>query len=309
MFVVRRLHVIAAGLSLLLLSLSMAVAAQWDVIRPAKGGRRTVLVIEDKEWAYWRLKPGQSMSFDLQPGEYRVITRADLSDTKRKESTYTFRIGIDDPKGRLYSRATSRDKQSHARGKDQSRIGKSRTVYLTSENGNQTMTISLGKEAPRPVYFRVQVEAKAYRSGTEYVAVTPSSYRDAHSIATNEDINTYYAVDEEQRLTLDVNGPTTIRVLARLMLDESMRGEIKFPLQVFEDGALKNTYSLTTSASQVSTLMDRNDVLPSRGESFFIEVPRGRHKYNFVPPERQFEIMLRFFLPEDDLTNEPTAGK
>ncbi len=302
---VRRLVTWAAGLSLLMMTVTAAIAAKWDVIRPDKGGRRTVIVVKSKEWAYWRLKPGQRMTFELQPGEYRVITRADLNKTKDKEVPYTFRLGIDNPEGRLYSRATKRDKQTHLRGKEQSRIGNSRIVYFSSENGNQRLTISLDKNAAYTVYFRVQIEAKAYRSGTEYVAVTPSSYRDAISVETHENINTYYAVDHEQRLAVEVNGPTTIKVLTRLVLDESMRGEIKFPLAVYEDGALKNTYSLTTSASQVSRVLDRSDVLPSRGEAFFIEAPRGRHTYQFVPPERQFDIMLRFFLPQDDLTNEP----
>ncbi len=295
----------AAALFLLIILVALPVySARWELAKPAEGGKRAIVEVKGNEWSYWRIKPGESMTFDLQPGNYRIITRVDFGKTKSRETTYSFRIGFNEDKGELYARASERNKNVKVKGRSKARIGDSKTVEISTTSEQQSMTISLGRKARHAVYFRTQRESENYSENTKYVAITPTSYVDAVSIMTHEEVSTYYVVDEETKLTAEINGPTTLKVLARLLMDDSMRGTIKVPMAVLEDGLLKNTYPIRTSASKVSEVLDDPGLIPSKGEPMFIEVPRGRHRYNFSIQDTTEEVILRFFLPEKDLARE-----
>lgn len=299
---------IAARLTLVLLLLPLAAppagAARWKTLRP-DGGKKTTLLVKEKPWNYWRLKPGEEMNFTVDvPGRYRVITRAELGTRMKKEATYTFRIGIDDPEGILYSRATIPAKTVQRKGKAKLKIGARRIVELEVPSGAETITIRLGRKARYPVYFRVQRENDIAAGRVNYVAITPESYLDALGVFVHEEGVTYYFIDKEGSLSLHVNGPTTLKVLARILMDDTMRGRIKLSVAVHEDGVLKNTYALSTSPSQIAEVPERANLRPSRGESFYVEVPKGRHRYSFTLPENNREVFLRFFLPEQDLARE-----
>ncbi|MDP8209035.1 MAG: hypothetical protein P9L92_20395 [Candidatus Electryonea clarkiae] len=303
-----RIHVFKYFLAVLFISqicIASLHAGQWQPIKPLEGGKRSVLLIDDKEWTYWKLKPGESMTFDISDdSEYRIITRADLGKKKRKEAIYAFRLNLESEKDKLFSRATKYAKGVSLRNKKNLYIGESRIIEIDKQPEDQTLDIRLGKKAKYPVYFRVQNLREVYRLDADYVAITPSSYIDALGITTNEVPSTYYKMDSGKRLTVEVNGPTTMKVLARVLLNDSMRGKIKFALAVFEDGNLKNTYSLLSSASKVTEVLDRPGVVPSRGENVYIEVPSGRHRYNFDLPDNGREVILRFFIPKKDLGRE-----
>ncbi|MBZ0263741.1 hypothetical protein K8I28_03660 [bacterium] len=278
-------------------------ASEWSTLKP-EDGKRSKLIISGKSRTYYRLVPGKSMTYDVnEPGKYRIITRADLGDNKKQEAVYTFRVGIDTKKGDLYSRASKYDKKTEKKSRKKEFVAQSRTLEMDVPPGSSTMTIRLGKKATMPVYFRVQKQKDEYADRVEYVAVTPNGYKEAYGVSTRENVSNYYLIDHEGRLNVDVIGPTTLKVLTRVVMDETMRGRIKLPVVVYEDGALKNTYYLSVLSSEVSELLDHPEKLPSRGETFYVEVPRGKHRYSFSLPENSREVILRFFIPEKHLKN------
>ncbi|HEX05063.1 MAG TPA: hypothetical protein ENH10_07915 [Bacteroidetes bacterium] len=83
-----------------------------------------------------------------------------------------------------------------------------------------------------------------------------------------------------------------------------MRREIKFPLAIYEDTVLKRTVLIKTTASDIAVLPDHLDRRASRGDDIYINVPSGNHVYTFDLPENEYEAILRFFIPESDLSTE-----
>ncbi|MBD3166668.1 hypothetical protein GF324_08715 [bacterium] len=294
------------ALLLMLTSALPAGAARWKTLKPVKGGDYEKIVVNDKnDWSYQRLKPGKSMVFDISEiggGKFRVITRADFGTAKADPAPYTFYMGIDDPDGRLYSRASEPDKDSFNKKSRKHKVGKSRIIEFDTESDAETVYFRVPESAELPVYFRFQRERDEFTGEVDYAAVTPRSYVDAIGISTREIISTYYRIDEDRHLTVELIGPTTLKILGRVIMDMSMRGRIKFRVAVYEDGQLKNTYPLSSRVSTVSTIIDMPDHRPSRGESFFVEVPKGMHRYTFALPDNGFDVMLRFFIPDKHLT-------
>lgn len=108
-------ELLSIALLLALLFHVPAFASRWTTLRP-DGGKKTTILIDGKPRTYYRLSPGKSLTLPVEePGLYRVITRLDYGKKKGGEKTYTFRIGLDDTKGTLYSRATKPDKNAGLR--------------------------------------------------------------------------------------------------------------------------------------------------------------------------------------------------
>jgi hypothetical protein len=277
-----------------------AYAFDWVTLKP-NSAKKYSLTINGKKRVYYRLRPGESMTYNVNKlDKIRIITRADLRKDKSKESVYTFRFAFDTNGSRLYARATSPDHSLMYRGKTGA-AGEDRSLEIVPLNGTKELAISLGKKASHSVFFRVQREHDAIQKIQDYVAITPKSYQQAVGIDVRENISTYYSVDKEQRLSVAVNGPTTLKILTRVVLKDDMRGKTKFPLAVYEDGTLKNTIRIETSASEIAEIVGKKDDRLSRGDAIYVEVPKGHHRYSFSLPENHNEAILRFFIPEKDL--------
>ncbi len=276
------------------------IAGQWVTLKP-EGGKKTSLLITDKARTYYRLSAGKSMYYDISsPGKYRVYTRMDFGKSKKKEEIYTFRLGIDDEIGTLYSRATKPSKKITATGSN-TKIGESRKIELEVQPGAMKLTVRLGKDAGKDVYFRVQRLREEFTKYEDYVFYAPVKYKESVDVSTRENVSIYYRVDSDGLLSVEVNGPTTLKIIARVMMDDTMRGTIKFPIAAYEDGNLKNTYYLAAKNSQTSIILDHPGLLPSRGETLYIEVPKGHHRYGFALPENQRQVILRFYIPKKHL--------
>ncbi len=274
--------------------------ARWVNIKPT-GGKKAVIQIAGRQRTFHRLSPGQSMIYNLTNiTQLRIDTRVDFYGRQSSEEVYTFRLAPDNADGVLYARASIRE--STVTYKDQeNRIGEVRTLIVDFPLGSETLTVSLDPEAPRPVFFRAMQERASAKAGITWIAIDPVQYPESVHLLSRDDVLDYYTIDEQGLLTFQCNGPAQVRVLARAMLDETMRGRYSFPVTVYEDGIQKANHSFSTSFSRVAEIIDRPDLRPSRGEEFYIEVPRGRHDYTFSTYENGAQVILRFFLGEADL--------
>lgn len=276
-------------------------ASAWRTIRPLKGGKKITLVIDGSKRTYFRLDKGQQMEFKAEKGaDFRIYTRVDLRKKKSKEAVYTFRAGYNQHSTRLFARASTPDKSVLLKGKP-SVVGKARSIRLSPPEDAQTLVIKMTPNTDDPVFFRVQRERSEIINNDEFVTLTPDAYKKTVTVSVRENLSTYYFVDAEKNLNLTVNGPATVKILARVMMDDSMKGKIKFPLAVYQDAKKLHTYQIETNASEVAILPDYKDMRPTRGDAFYIHVPEGRHRYNFELPANHNKAILRFFIHEKDL--------
>lgn len=290
---------------LLFCSAEKSFAGQWKVLRPDKGsGTRKVLKINGNEWSYYRLDPGDEMSYSLDQheGQLRIITRVKLNKKTKKEAVYTFRLSSEGMKNRLYSRATSKTNAVKIKG-SRKKTGKKRIIHLGESKPGTELSLSIDDTAKHSIFFRTQIQKEEFAETVDYVTYSPIKFKNRHGINTNDHVSTYYEVDKENMLSVSVIGPAVLKVNARLIMDESKRGMQKHGVKVIEDAQMKNTYPLFFRASQVSTIIDLPDKIPSRADKFFVEVPKGSHIYRFAPVDQSGTLLLRFFLPETALKN------
>ncbi len=279
-------------------------AYEWVTLAPENDKHAVSFDIVDHERIYHRLKPGQSMYYDIAAHDHiRVITRADIADSASDEFIYSFRIGYDDDNMRLFARATTSDNRVQLNGNDDV-AGDERIIEKRIPSAAKRIYIALDDDAPMSVYFRLQRDRFETIKDENFVVYTPSRYNNPVTVSVRERELTYYGVDPKGNLEVAVNGPTVIKVLTRVMMEDHMRREIKFPLAIYEDSVLKRTVLINTSASEVAVLPDHPDRRPTRGDDLYISVPEGNHIYTFDLPENEYESILRFFIPESDLARE-----
>ncbi len=83
-----------------------------------------------------------------------------------------------------------------------------------------------------------------------------------------------------------------------------MNGRQKWRVQVVEDGKVKSTHSMSATRSELTTYRETSPFVPSRAGILFIEVPEGKHYYEFRLPDNHRTALLRFLLPEKQLEGE-----
>ncbi len=288
-------------LSVLLTTISFA--GQWKTLETIKGGKKKIVIVGGNEWIYYRIDPGKSMEFELvNPVEHRIITRAEFEGNKKKEAVYTFRLNWGGKIDRLVSRATERTRTIHEKGKEE-RLGVGKTFEFFQEDVPQVLTISIDTDATRSVYFRVQQKRPEFADIVDYIAIHPSQYVERMEVNTRDLLSNYYCIDPEQKLRVDLFGPTVLKVHARLAVERSSNKKHIRTISVYEDGIHQDNYELLLEASSVSTFTTSNDSIPTSAETIYIEVPKGNHRYQFSLLEGDTDrVGLRFFLPEKDLT-------
>jgi hypothetical protein len=291
-------------LLLFVLNFAPAHAFEWVTLAPENDKNVVTFNIAGHDRVYHRLKPGQSMYYDIASHDHiRVITRADIRETNSDEFVYTFRLGYDDGNMHLFARATTSDSKVSLHEKADV-AGDERILEKRTPKAAKRIYISLDKDAPMPVFFRLQRDRFETIKDENFVVYTPSRYNNPVNVSVRERDLTYYGVDPKGNLEVAVNGPTVIKVLTRVMMEDHMRRAIKFPLAIYEDSVLKRTVLINTSASDVAVLPDHPDRRPTRGDDLYINVPAGSHIYTFDLPENEYEAILRFFIPESDLAME-----
>ncbi|MCB2212650.1 hypothetical protein KQI52_11105 [bacterium] len=295
---------VAVALFLFFTAIVPARAFEWVTLAPDGDENPVTFSIAGHDRVYHQLKPGKTMYYDIAEHDHiRVITRADLRDVDESEVVYTFRLGYDEGNMHLFARAATADDNVELNGKP-GIAGDERIVEKKTPKAAKRIYIKLDKDAPMPVFFRVQRDRFETIKQENFVVYTPSRYNNPVNVSVRENLLTYYGVDPKGNLEVAVNGPTVIKVLTRVMMEDHMRREIKFPLAIYEDSVLKRTVLINTSASEVAILPDHPDRRPTRGDDLYINVPAGTHTYTFDLPENEYEAILRFFIPESDLAME-----
>ncbi len=294
----------AVALCLFCLNVLSAQAYEWVTLAPVNDKHEVRFEIAGYNRVYHRLMPGESMYYDIASHNHiRVITRVDMSNTDESEIVYTFRLGYSDKKTHLFARASTSDPKVEYKGTNEN-VGDERIIEKNTPRSAKRIYIKLAEDAPAPVYFRIQRDRFETIQQENFVLYTPSRYSTPVTVSVREKELTYYGVDPKGNLEVTVNGPTVIKVLGRVMMEDHMRREIKFPLAIYEDTVLKRTVLIKTTASDIAVLPDHLDRRASRGDDIYINVPSGNHVYTFDLPENEYEAILRFFIPESDLSTE-----
>ncbi len=293
-----------------IIALSLLTAAalgngKYTFLKPDKHGKKVKIQVKGKDWTYYRLDRKNPLEFTIVgPTTIRVITRLDVTEyDKGRKVDYTIECAIDD-KNAHFSRSALLSKGVNLTGDEKRSIGAGRHFDLKLNEGSHNVKLYLQKKSRDVVYIRLLKEGIPMVDEPKRVAIAPLEFTSPVKILVRENEFDYYRIGPKDSLKLEIIGPATVKVLSRLEYDVTMNGELKYRLAIFEDGSLKNTFLLSTRLSDITVYKDaKADKRLARGDTFHIEVPKGKHIYTFKMRDNGWTSLQKFYIPADALDN------
>lgn len=305
-----------------------AVGATWTSIKPAQAPEQVKLVVADKELTYYPLSSSKEVQVKINgPCRLKVVTRGEMP-AKQSKVTYQISARRDQVKDYLITRSSGISAQAKPIKKDFA-IGESRSVVFKVPKGEHTYTFSLPKGQKGSVYVRflkevkkgkkkaTRASAKSQKGGTitpggvggipatsEYVGFQPLKGSPEVPIIVKEEVFTYYRATANQPVTVEVIGPTELKVVSRMEIQPAMRGILNYRVQLEENGKTSATYPLKAKPSPLATYKESSPNVLSQGSTIMLPVPEGTHRYRFFTPDSGVSILFRFYIPRKHLGNE-----
>lgn len=281
---------------------TMSGAAVYKYFEPADYDEEAQLIVTGKNRMYYVLRGGNTVEITVEgPTRLRVLSRSKL-ETADETPEYGYLVNmIGQEEGVRVTHQCRLSEKTKLAVDPSVHIGVSRKKTIKVPDGKHTYIFSLPKDDPRTVYLRFARRTAKFSQGTKMVAMNPEDHTSRVDLLTREEGYTYYRIGRGNTLRLPLNGPATLKVLSRIEYDQNMRGSQKWKLQIVEDGNVKVTHALSARVSEVTAYYESNSLVPSRAETFYVEIPEGEHVYEFRLPENHRTVLLRFLLPQSQL--------
>jgi hypothetical protein len=269
---------------------------------PTKFDTSAQLTISGKVRDCYLLEGSSQVTIKVQgPSQLKVLSRivmvkpADKPhyhfQARRDGTTDTYTFSHD---SKLTDKASSADSAYVNLAEDRSRV-------ITVPRGQQSFTFYLPKSSKDRIFLRFAVKSNEVAKNKPAVTMTPVEFSAKVDLVSREKSHSYYRIGHGDKVVLKLVGPATLKGFCRIEYDENMIGEQKWRLQVNEDGKVKVTYPFNAPKSQIATYSEKATLVPSRAETFFVEIPAGEHLYEFSLPENHRTVLLRFLLPQNEL--------
>jgi len=286
----------------------IAEAKGWNIFSPKTDAEEVHITVSGKKKTYYRLSPGNPLTIEVTgPKQLRVLSRLSEADVSSKNDEYTVHLLRDGDKTLDKTFSTSVSKEAHLSRKKSARVGIGRNWTLRVPSGKHTYTFSV--DEGNTVYVRFFTKPVKKKKKVSRVPLTPTTYDAVVPLHYREKELNYYRAAAGKPVTLEVYGPTKIKVLSRLEFEPRMKGDKTYRVQVVENGDVVRTVQVNATKSEVTKYANKTDKVPAKGESFFLEVPKGKHTYEFRVMESDFSVLFRFFIPQDDVKNGDRNGE
>ncbi|MBI5059172.1 hypothetical protein HZB60_05235 [candidate division KSB1 bacterium] len=279
-------------------------AERFQYFAPTVGAGLVELKVSGKLREYYQLDASAPIEITIKgPAKLRLLSRVVLP-SATDTADYSYVVDRKGGSKSLTVKHTSfRSEKTAFSGQQEGAVAESRTRTLDVPAGEQTYVISLPGTSPQRLLFRFGRNTDSF-DGSKVVAMTPSEFTTQADLLTKEETLTYYRVGPGDRVVLNLVGPVTLKVLARIEFDPTMNGKQKWKVAVWEDGAVKSTYGLSAAKSEATSYKLTSTLVPSAAEVFYIDVPPGSHRYEFALPEDQRSCLMRYLLPQRQLDRE-----
>lgn len=294
------------GGTLALFNVGAATARKWKEVTPEDA---KAVTIQTKKSApqYYSLDGKRPLAVKVTgPGAFRVYSRAVLPDAK-KEGIYGIVVLRDGEKRYLISR-TAKHSTAKVVGSEKVRVGVPKSVTLKVPAGEHEFQVTTPHDAKRPVYVRFLLAERAKKKATgekiNYIAYLPRKFGEEVRIVVKEQEYIYYRATVSSPVELEVIGPTRIKGVSRLEFDHTMHGDKPYRVQASENSNVIQTSPFTGKISGTATYSKPTEKVIGQGDTFFINVPEGKHRYIVTTPDKGSSVLLRFYLPEKALGNE-----
>ncbi len=259
-----------------------------QVVNISPGDEVKIKIQTLKEESYYVLTKKQPVEIKVSgPTWLRVYTRIPWSGEKKGTKLYKIILQEDDIKERFITLESEYSKVSRI---DNIRLSKWRSFYINVPEGNHSYRF-IHWRAPRDtIFLRFTNESPG-----KWQDITPLSYNAKLELVENEKIINYFEATQQKPVILEITGPKKLKIITRLNLNADIKGEQIYSISVKEKDKTIKTVSYRTYPSETVHYNNRPGTLPSNPHTFFLNVRKGLHRYEFYI-ENWAECGLRFLI-------------
>lgn len=276
-------------------------AAEWIELDPTHFASKTKMMVDDKPFTYYRFSHEEPVSFSIEgPTRVKVLTRVRIPNDA-DTLAYAVTVLRDGALATTEENVAPPSRSGYYVGLNSFRPGAIRRVYIDVPTGLHGYELRAGG--------RTVVDARIFRSAAakpSRVSLAPVDYASVETLYYRDKELTYYLVTKGKPVELEIVGPTSIKVNTRLLYDSTMLASQTYMVGVKESGDVERLYKVDSEPSETVVCRDRDDVIPGALRYFMVEVPRGRHRYEFRLVDTVARALaIKFYIPRGDLANEP----
>lgn len=277
----------------------------FNFIDPVTTDSKVEVLVSGKLREYYLLEEGTRIEVQVKgPSRLKILSRVVLAASEDSADYSYLALRKKSRKALTFAHSSHLNDKVAFAGEIEGSLGASRTKIIDVQRGEQTYTFYLPKDTKRKVVLRFALETSAFTRGTQVVAMTPNVFTKEVDVVSREEAATYYRIGSGYEVALDIIGPATLKVMSRIEFDQNMNGKQKWKVRVLEDNKVKGTYSLSGRRSQITAYRDLSSLVPSKAEVFYVEVPAGKHRYEFILPDNHRTVLMKFLLPKRQLEHE-----
>jgi len=232
-----------------------------------------IKVIKEVEREYYLLTKEKPLVFTVEgPLFVRVYLRGVLREETQEKVNFRLILEEDEERERVIRKET---KPSDVAFWGEKKISKWTSFLLEVPPGTHLYKLFLWEGNIEEVLARPVVT-----SPPKWVEFLPKGQ--FNSIYCNEEERwvRYFEVPIGEEIGFLVQGPKRVKIVIRLNFDEKMSGEANFTLILKEEGKILDRAQFRTYKSEVARWREKKELIPSRKERYYLDVPLGLHKYS-----------------------------
>ncbi len=208
------------------------------------------------------------------PTWIKINSRIPWHDDMKGEQYYTLIVQEDSLKETIFKKKTYRSELIFGRGNK--RYGESRYSLINVPPGAHTYSFYFWNAFSDTILLDF-----SFATPNIWVDIIPSSYTETLTLYGNEEKQTYYTLSPEDPVEIKVSSPANIKTLTRLNYDKSMKGRYGYTIIVKEREKVLKKVSFIAEKSEIFEYENRNDIVPSKENRFFLWFARGNHTLTF----------------------------
>jgi hypothetical protein len=232
-------------------------------------------IVTKKIDEYYLLTKDMPITFSVEGPTYiRVYTRIFWSNKSSKKELYKVILQENAIDERLITLESERSEvTTDMRGRP---VSKWRTFYIEVPEGMNRYKITQWSSPNDSMLLKF-----TYESPREWHDIPAAGYSALLEAVEEEKLVKYYEVLRDKKVTLRLQGPVSLKVIARLNYDMSMLGEQSYSLLVNDNGRTEQE-NIKCYKSDIITYENRPDFVPSNAHTFYIRVNEGWHNLEFT---------------------------
>ena len=274
---------------------SLALQLEARLLKPTKNGEeKEVLIINDKRRLYYQIRDG-GLEYSVKgPSRIEFISRYPVLKGKKKSHAFKYRILLDGDTisvNHKYKVQRTIKSVQHPRHK----YTYSGNYFINLQEGTHTITLLPINDQKYPVLIRLI--SKEFESPREdKIFLKPMIHKSALQLNNGDKKIDYFECNPGIPLQIEAKGKKVLRAVTRLQFSDKMGQEESYRLRVREGDKVIGTYYFSTERSSASLIEGRPSKVPGKWRSCEINVPSGKHRYDFEVLGKEKSVLIRFIL-------------